>query len=254
MSPVETAPRLLVVEDDEPLRQFLVEYLHRQGYHVSAVADAAGLWQSLAAESFDLVLLDLGLPDEDGLSVARRLCDRPRPGLLVISGRAEAGDCVEALQQGADDYLTKPVEPRELLARVRSVLRRLPPDEAPAASRTGPTIVPVGRHRLDLATRSLRDPEGREIPLTAMEFDLLLALVRHPDRDLGRDQLMQLAHGREWSPLERGLDIRVTRLRHKLEEDSAAPTLIVTVRGVGYRFVTPPRSPTSDDGGPCLKS
>lgn len=229
------APRVLVVEDEEAVRALVAETLGRGGLAVRTAADAAGLWRELARAPADLVVLDRRLPDGDGLEHARRLAGRGRPGLLVLTALADLPARLEALAAGADDHLGKPFEPRELLARARSVLRRLP---APAG---GARPLPrFGRARLDPAARRAIDDAGREIPLTAMEADLLAVFARHPRQVLGREQLVRLAHGRGLEPFDRSVDVRMTRLRRKLEPDPARPRWLLTVRGQGYRYEPAP--------------
>lgn len=190
----------------------------------------------MARDPADLVLLDLGLPGEDGLSLARELRARPRaPGIIIVTGRGQPVDRIIGLELGADDYVAKPFDLRELVARVRSVLRRIGSDAPPAPE------APVDRFdfagwRLDLSSRSLARPDGIEVPLTTGEFELLTAFVQHPNCALSRDRLMEIIHGREAGPFDRAIDVQVGRLRRKIERDPAEPELIKSVRGVGYMF------------------
>ena len=189
----------------------------------------------------DVVLLDLRLPREDGLTLARYLRERYDVGIIMVTGAGEVVDRIVGLEVGADDYVTKPFDPRELLARVKSVLRRSqarPATDAPvdrAAQR-----VSFGRCRLDLASHQLFDGEGREIPITSMEFDLLRAFAEHPGKALSRDRILTLTRNREWDPYDRSIDIRIARVRRKIELDPENPQLIRTVRGVGYMYVPAP--------------
>lgn len=234
--------RLLVVDDDAEVRRLLGDYLGGQGYRVDGCADSAALRQALAAQVPDLVLLDVGLPGEDGLSLARFLREHHDLPVIMISGAGTPLDRIIGLEVGADDYLAKPFELRELLARVRSVLRRYrtvpaapePVEPQPAA----PTGIPLGRFRLELDSRRLLDEQGADIELTAMEFDLLQAFAQRPNRPLSRDQLLNLTQNRDWNPFDRSIDIRIARLRRKLEDDPEKPRIIRTLRGVGYMLVT----------------
>lgn len=234
--------RLLVVDDDAEVRRLLCDYLGGQGYRVRDYPDSAALRQALDEELPDLVLLDVGLPGEDGLSLARFLREHHDLPVIMISGAGTPLDRIVGLEVGADDYLVKPFELRELLARVRSVLRRY--RAAPAARAAAEpqsaeqTGISLGRFRLELDSRRLRDEQGADIELTAMEFDLLQAFAQRPNRPLSRDQLLNLTQNRDWSPFDRSIDIRIARLRRKLEDDPEKPQIIRTLRGVGYMLVT----------------
>jgi DNA-binding response OmpR family regulator len=189
----------------------------------------------------DLVLLDLGLPGEDGFSIARRVRESWRCGLVIVTGRGDAVDKVVGLEVGADDYVTKPFDLRELVARVKAVLRRLTP-EAPASAPTAavsPDKLRFAGWQLDTAARSLRSPQGEEVALTGGEFDLLQAFARHPGRVLSRDFLLEQTRGREAAPFDRTIDVQVGRLRKKIEADADDPQLIKSVRGAGYILVPP---------------
>ena len=227
-------PHIVVVDDEPEIRESLVEYLGIHGYRMSEAGNAAGLRKLVASgEPLDLVLLDIRMPGEDGLSAARWLREHPKLGVIMITGSGETVDRIAGLEVGADDYITKPFDLREVLARVRSVLRRV------AAMQTKPARrerVKFGRFVLDLAGNRLATEEGETIGLTSMEFDLLKAFVTHPNRVLSRDQLLDLAHGRSAEPFDRSIDIRVTRLRRKIESDPDKPRIIKTVRGTGYVF------------------
>ncbi|MEX6502788.1 response regulator [Pseudomonas zhanjiangensis] len=233
---MEQGARILVVDDDEAVRQLLEDYLGEHGYRVQGCSDSTGLRQYLQAGVPELVLLDVGLPGEDGLSLARFLREHHDLPVIMISGAGSSVDRTIGLEVGADDYLAKPFDPRELLARVKSVLRRYrrtPCGEAEAVV----AGIALGRYRLDLQRRQLCDEQGREVELTAMEFDLLQAFAQRPNRPLSRDQLLNLTQNRDWSPYDRSIDIRIARLRRKLEEDPEKPQIIRTVRGVGYMLV-----------------
>ena len=228
--------RVLVVDDDPAIREMLAEYLSGHGYQVALADSGAAMRAQMARAAPAAVLLDVGLPGEDGLTLARYLREHYDVGIIMITGAGDVVDRVAGLEVGADDYIAKPFDPRELRARLKSVLRRVaakPAEARPAAQRR----VSIGRCFLDLGSRSLRDAKGREIPVTAMEFDLLKALIEHPNQVLSRDRLLSLTRNREWEPFDRSIDIRITRLRRKLEDDPARPRAIRTVRGAGYMFV-----------------
>jgi two-component system phosphate regulon response regulator OmpR len=229
-----TANRLLIVDDDPGVRRMLVEYLGGHGFEVSEADSGRALREHLAVAVPDLVMLDLGLPGEDGLSLARWLRERHHCGIVMVTGSAGTVDRIVGLEVGADDYIGKPFEPRELLARIKSVLRRLQPA---ATARPAIARMRVGRCEFDVAARRLIDDEGRDVPLTAMEFDLLKAFIEHPNQVLTRDRLLNLTRDRDWEPFDRSIDIRITRLRRKIEPDPENPRTIQTVRGAGYMFV-----------------
>jgi DNA-binding response OmpR family regulator len=222
---------ILVVDDDAGLRELLADYLTGQGYTVGAVADGVEMDAYLAGQPVDLVILDLMLPGEDGLSLARRLRVRGNLPIIMLSARGEEIDRIVGLEMGADDYLAKPFNPRELLARIRAVLRRRGEAKAsapPANYRFGPFEFDPDRRRL------VRD--GEEVALTSGEFALLRIFVEHANRVMSRDYLMDLIKGFERDPFDRSIDVRVTRLRRKIEADPAEPRYIRTVWGQGYLF------------------
>lgn len=229
--------RVLVVDDDAEVRQLLQDYLGAHGYRVQGCADSAALRQALQLELPDLVLLDVGLPGEDGLSLARFLREHHDLAVIMISGAGTPLDRIIGLEVGADDYLAKPFDPRELLARVKTVMRRYRREEREEAAREQDGIR-LGRFVLDLQRRQLLDEHAAEVELTAMEFDLLQAFAQRPDRPLSRDQLLNLTQNRDWNPFDRSIDIRIARLRRKLEDDPEKPQIIRTVRGVGYMLVS----------------
>jgi DNA-binding response OmpR family regulator len=248
----DSAPRLLVVDDESELRSLLAEYFGRHGFVVRAAPDAAAARRMVAEELPDLAILDVNMPGENGLSLARWLRDtHPRVGLVMLTTAGEAVDRIVGLELGADDYLPKPFETRELLARVRALLRRLSgtpePSAAPAApSAQVPAAVPsappgkriaFGACVLDVDERRLFGADAAEIPITAAEFDLLALFARHPNRPLNRDQIMEQAHNRGWDVFDRSIDLRVMRLRRKIERNPDKPEVIKTVRNVGYVFV-----------------
>jgi len=233
----EPKTRILVVDDDARLRDLLNRYLSEQGFTVRVVADAVDMNRYLARERYDLMILDLMLPGEDGLSVCRRL----RGGgealpIIMLTAKGDDVDRIVGLEVGADDYLPKPFNPRELLARIQAVLRRRPPSAPPGAPATEPQVVEFGSFRLDLAARSLTK-NGQDVALTTGEFALLKVLVQHPRAPLSRDKLMELARGREFGAFDRSIDVQVSRLRKLIEPDPAKPVHIQTVWGFGYVFI-----------------
>jgi len=231
---------IVVVEDEATQRDLLVDYLGRQSFRVSGVEDGDGLRDLVERDPPVLVLLDLTLPGEDGLTLARWLRERAtRLGIIMVTAAADTVDRVVGLEVGADDYITKPFEPRELLARIKSVLRRTTgaAAAAPVAASSGGRRVRMGRRLLDLDKRSLIDQDGREEVLAASEFDLLKIFAENPNRPLYRDWLLEATAHREVEAFDRAIDLRITRLRKKIEADPAHPDAIRTVRGVGYMFV-----------------
>jgi two-component system, OmpR family, phosphate regulon response regulator OmpR len=228
---------ILVVDDDPDIRSLLREYLERQGLRVSTAADARQMRAVLASGGVDLVVLDLMLPGEDGLSICRRLrAANDVTPIIMLTAKVEDVDRIVGLEVGADDYLPKPFNPRELLARIHAVLRRRPAMEAPGAPAKDAQTVTFGPFEFDLALRRL-SKDGEQIALTTGEFSMLKALVRHPRQPLSRDKLAQLARGREFEPFDRSLDVQISRLRKMIEPDPAQPRYIQTVWGVGYVFV-----------------
>jgi two-component system, OmpR family, response regulator len=226
---------ILVVDDQREICEMVDDYLSGEGYRVSTAHDGAEMRRALAQSRVDLVILDLMLPGEDGLSLARSLREESDVGIVILTGRGETVDRIIGLEMGADDYLPKPFHLRELLARVKSVLRRV-------SSRTAERA-PVLRSKarfagwnLDLSSRELYSPSGKEVRLTTGEFDLLAAFVNNANQVLTRDQLLDLARNREAGPFDRTIDVQVGRLRRKLEDDPQRPSIIKTVRGSGYIF------------------
>ena len=233
---MDSRPHIVVVEDEAAQRALLVDYLAKQNFRVSGADGGAALRRLVGRELPELVLLDVGLPGEDGFALARWLREKSgRIGIIMVTAATETVDRVVGLETGADDYIAKPFDPRELLARVRSVLRRA--TGAPAA---GERRVRMGRKVLDLEKRMLVDPEnGEEEALAASEFDLLKLFAENPNRPLNRDWLLESMTHREIEEIGRAIDLRVTRLRRKIEVDPAHPEALRTVRGVGYMFVPP---------------
>ncbi|HVK33620.1 MAG TPA: response regulator transcription factor [Burkholderiaceae bacterium] len=244
-----TVPQHIAVLDDEiDITQLLAGYLQQQGFRVSQTHRGAELLTLMASDTPALVLLDLGLPGEDGFSIARQLREHWRCGLIIVTGRGDAIDKIVGLEVGADDYVTKPFDLRELLARIKAVMRRLAPVEpAPATVSSVPTAAAVPAREalvfdgwtLDLAARRLTDPAGIDVALTGGEFDLLCAFARHPGRVLSRDFLLEQTRGREAGPFDRTIDVQVGRLRKKIEANADDPQLIKSVRGAGYILVPP---------------
>jgi two-component system OmpR family response regulator len=233
------AVHIAVLDDDAEITRLLANYLQAQGFRVSQTHDGAALLRLMAEDPAQLVLLDLGLPGEDGFSVARRLRERWRCGLVIVTGRGDAVDKVVGLEIGADDYVTKPFDLRELLARVKAVLRRTLAAPEPAAGATARPKHRFAGWELDVGARRLLDPERREVALTSGEFDLLATFVEHAGRVLSRDFLLEQTRGREAAPFDRTIDVQVGRLRKKLEKDSDDPQIIKSVRGAGYILVAP---------------
>jgi len=234
-------PVVLVVDDEPELRTLLGEYFGRHGFTVRSAPDAAAARELLAQERPDIAILDVNMPGENGLSLARWLREaHAGVGLVMLTTAGEAVDRIVGLELGADDYIPKPFELRELLARVRAVLRRMQPvpaAEAPAAAAPAGKSVRFGTCSLDLETRRLVGADGGEIEITAAEYDLLALFARHPNRPLSRDTIMEQAHNRGWDVFDRSIDLRIMRLRRKIERNPDKPEVLKTVRNVGYVFV-----------------
>ena len=230
---MENKDRILIVDDDPEIRRLLVDYLEKHGFETVAARDGREMWQGLERHAIDLVVLDLMLPDTDGLTLCRDLRARSNMPVLMLTARGEEADRIVGIEMGADDYLVKPFSPRELLARIKSILRRtraLPPNLRPESQR----CLAFAGWRLDTATRALTAPDGVVVPLSGGEFRLLRILLEHPNRVLNRDQLVELIHGREAEPYDRAIDVQVSRLRQRLRDEGREPQLIQTVRGEGY--------------------
>jgi len=229
--------KIVIVDDDARIRDLLRRFLAQEGYDVLLAEDARALQRITARESVDLLVLDVMLPGEDGLSICRRLRQAgDKTPIIMLTAKGEDVDRILGLEIGADDYLGKPFNPRELLARIHAVLRRRPVIEAPGAPTAEQEVMRFGEFTFDLAARQL-SRNGQEIPLTTGEFAMLKALVRHPRQSLTRDKLAQLARGRDFEPFDRSLDVQISRLRKLIEVDPANPRMIQTVWGVGYVFV-----------------
>lgn len=234
----EPSQHILVVDDDREIRDLTARFLRKHGYRVDTAANGREMDTQLANGRFDLIVLDLMMPGEDGLSICRRRRADGAIPIVMLTALGEETDRIVGLEMGADDYLPKPFNPRELLARIKAVLRR----SAAASSAAAQPIAPAGRRlsfegwSLDLARRELFDPSGALVILTAGEFDLLAALAERPHRVLSRDQLLDLTRGREAGPFDRSVDVQLSRLRRKVETNPGEPALIKTVRGGGYMF------------------
>jgi two-component system phosphate regulon response regulator OmpR len=232
-----TQKKILVVDDDARLRELLLRYLGEQGYSAQAAPNGAFMDKLLNRELFDLIVLDLMLPQEDGLSICRRLraAGNLTP-IIMLTAKGEEVDRIVGLEMGADDYLPKPFNPRELVARIAAVLRRAQDAGPPAAPAAEPEEVRFGPFVLNLATRTMTR-DGKPVTLTSGEFSVLKALVRHPSKPLSRDKLMELARGREYDVFDRAIDVQISRLRKIVEAEPANPRYIQTVWGFGYVFV-----------------
>jgi two-component system OmpR family response regulator len=240
---VTTPHHLAVLDDEIDITRLLGHYLEGHGFRVSQLHRGADLMALMASDPPALVLLDLGLPGEDGFTIARQLREHWHCGLVIVTGRGDAVDKVVGLEVGADDYVTKPFDLRELVARIKAVMRRMEPAAAgaPAAANAGAaaTKLRFAQWELDLAARRLCDRDGRDVPLTTGEFDLLCAFVRQPGRVLSRDQLLEQTRGRPAGAFDRTIDVQVGRLRRKLDDNADDPQIIKSVRGAGYILVPP---------------
>jgi two-component system phosphate regulon response regulator OmpR len=234
MSGGDIPAHVVVVDDDEDVRTTVAEYLRRNGLSVSEADGGAALRAIMAQRPIDLAVLDINMPGDDGLTLAREIRASGDAGIIMLTAKSDDIDRIVGLEVGADDYVTKPFNPRELLARVKAVLRR--------ATRGGDSPATMGREvqmgkcRLNLDHRKLYEADGTEVTLTAMEFDLLKCFAEHPRRVLTRDQLLDLAHSKEMEAFDRSIDTRITRIRKKIEKDPAKPECLKTVRGAGYVF------------------
>ena len=232
MSPKAT---ILVVDDEPDVREVLVEYFTTHGYAVMG-AESAGAAKTIAAEhAIDLALVDIHMPGEDGLSLARHLRERYAAiAIVMLTSASTVVDRIVGLEMGADDYVPKPFDPRELLARVKTVLRRT---SSAARADLGAERVRIGRCVLDVAAHRLTDEKGDEVAMSPLEFDLLKALAEHPNRPISREHILNLSQKQDWDPFDRSVDLRVMRLRKKIEPDPAHPRFIRTIRNEGYIFV-----------------
>lgn len=225
--------RILVCDDELDVREMLQEYLGKRGYRVTTASSAQQLHTILASGSVELIILDINMPVEDGLTALRKLRLGNNTPVIMLTAAGDTVDRIIGLEMGADDYLGKPVDLRELEARIKAVLRRKP---QAMASRQVPGTARFGECLLDIAAAKLMDADGNEVPLTAMEFNLLKLFAENKGRVLNRDQILEQAHDRSWDPFDRSIDIRISRLRRKIETHPDKPAVIKTVRGIGYVY------------------
>ena len=225
---------VLVVDDEEEILELVADYLGEEDFRVLTAPDGASMLRILSETDVDLIVLDVKLPDQDGFSLVRELRRTHDTPIILLTGKSDAIDRIIGLEIGADDYLGKPFELRELLARIRSVLRRTRVREIPRPERASQEVKVFAGWALDEVHRQLFSPTGQEVELTAAEFELLRELVNNPQRPVGRSQLLQKVQSREWSPEDRSIDVSISRLRRKLEEDPNRPALIKTIRNMGY--------------------
>jgi DNA-binding response OmpR family regulator len=235
---VSEAKHILVVDDEAEMREAVHEYLTLRGFRVSGAADGHEMDAVFADQPVDLVLLDLNLPGEDGIALTRRLKSAKDVGIIIVTAYSDSEDRVLGLETGADDYVVKPFNFRELVARINSVLRRM--SSSKESERDADSVVKVGEWLFDRAQETLRQPDGTLLTLSDAELDLLRLLVDNPGRPMSRDELLDKLSHREWDPFDRSIDVRVTRLRRKIEPEPTRPTVIKTVRGVGYVFKPTP--------------
>lgn len=234
---VERTPKILIVDDDPRLRDLLRRYLGENGFNVLVSENGEAMKRLWVREHFDVLILDLMMPGEDGLAILKRLrAEKDMTPVIMLTARGEDVDRILGLELGADDYLGKPFNPRELLARIHAVLRRRPRQDAPGAPSMENEVVKFGDFELDLGTRVLKK-NGEIVPLTTGEFAVLKAFARHPRQPLSRDKLMEMARGREYDAFDRSLDVQVSRLRKLLEPDPSKPRYLQTVWGLGYVFI-----------------
>lgn len=227
--------KILYVDDDQRLCRLLRRYLERADYQVSCAANGAEMHQQLNDGTFHLILLDIMLPDKDGLSLAREIRDNSSIPIIFLTAKAEIDDKVSGLEIGADDYITKPFEEKELLARIQSVLRRAKPDSKEEPPRTEAMFADWTLNFID---QTLLSPENKMVDITSYEYQMLAALVNQPHKTLSRNEILNIISGREWSPLDRSADMAISKLRKKIEIDSKKPSLIKTIRNKGYQLTT----------------
>ena len=230
---MDTPNKILIVDDDREIRSLLADYLDSNGYSTVTAADGYAMATALDGNKIDLIVLDLNLPGDDGLTLCRNLRAKSATPVIMLTARSEPLDRIIGLEMGADDYLSKPFEPRELLARIRSVMRRA---NSPAQNSANDTVqrLKFGEWTLDITARHLLSPQGLVIALSGAEFRMLEIFLEHPNRVLNRDQLLNIMHGRDADPFDRSIDIQISRLRQKLGEDARSPQIIKTVRNGGY--------------------
>jgi two-component system OmpR family response regulator len=234
---METPSRILIVDDDREISTLLAEYLEKNGYRTSTAGDGKGMWKALDDHRIDLIVLDLNLPGDDGLTLCRNLRARSSIPVIMLTARGEPVDRILGLEMGADDYVPKPFEPRELFARIRSVLRRT--QAAPALSPAAEAqMVHFAGWTMDTTARHLVNPQGVVVALSGAEYRLLKIFLDHANRVLSRDQLLNMTAGRDADPFDRSIDLQISRLRQKLGEDARSPQIIKTVRNEGYVLAT----------------
>ncbi len=231
------ASHILVCDDELDVREMLQEYLGKRGFKVTIVAGGEELRSVLSQNQIDLVILDINMPSEDGLSILRSLRPEIQTPVIMLTAAGDVVDRIIGLEMGADDYLGKPVDLRELEARIKALLRRNSKiQNTPGDSDHNPKVAPFGEFTLDIDAAKLLDQNNLEVPLTAMEFSLLSVFAKNKGRVLNRDQILEQAHDRSWDPFDRSIDIRISRLRRKIERNPAKPVIIKTVRGIGYLY------------------
>ena len=231
----ETA-RLLIVDDDREIRDLVSRFLTKHGYKIASARDSVAMEEVLAGGQIDLLILDLMLPGKSGLEICRELRARSSIPILVLTAMSDQTDRIVGLEMGADDYLAKPFSPRELLARIRAILRRVSAPAVPGRVVAAAKLLRFAGWKLDLGRRRLEAPDGVIVDLTTGEYELLIAFAEHPQRVMNRNQLLDLARGRDAAPFDRSIDVQVSRIRRKIEADPKAPAMIITVRGDGYMF------------------
>jgi DNA-binding response OmpR family regulator len=230
---------ILIVDDDPRIRRLLQRYLETEGYRTYTAASGDEMRKKLSESLIDIVLLDVRLPDADGFSLVRELRALPNLGVIMVTGKSDPLDKILGLELGADDYVTKPFDERELLARVRSVLRRASEKNSATEGSPGGTLAYFAGWQLDVPAQELTSPDGARVFLTTREFQLLAALVEHAQQVLSRDAILDLLAGRDWTPIDRSIDVLIGKLRKKLGDDAQQANLIKTVRGVGYKLASP---------------
>lgn len=231
-----TKATIMICDDERDVREMLEEYLSKRGYDIVPVGNSEELEAALAERQVDLILLDINMPGQDGLTTLRALRTDNQVPVVMLTAASEVIDKIVGLEMGADDYLSKPVDLRELEARIKAVLRRASEPAAKPAPDTTASTAPFGAFTLDLTAAKLLNAGGDEVPLTAMEFNLLSLFARNQGRVLNRDQILEQAHDRSWDPFDRSIDIRISRLRRKIEPNPQKPQIIKTVRGIGYIY------------------
>lgn len=233
---MRSAPSILIVDDDQRLRRLLSRFLYREGFQVREAGNADEMRRALAVRPADLIVLDLMLPGEDGLSLARELRATSDVAIVMLTGKGSTVDKVVGLEVGADDYITKPFDERELLARLRTVLRRSTRRAHQGGEEPGGRVAQFEGWSVDMVSHEVTSPSGEKVAVTGNEFQLLASLLARPQRALTRQEILDLVFGRDWSPNDRSIDVLVAKLRRKLEDDPKQPQIIKTVRGVGYKF------------------